>query len=123
MRLGRPRIAKSLIKAWLAGNCPRSLPLRGGELHHLRPLVGVAQPELAEFRGGEHDRPPAHLGEARRDARIGEAGIDLAAERAGPVTASARSAPERMCGSEFGKASIPASTRPPMRSAIIGAPP
>src|SRR5262249_56626466 len=81
MRLGRPRIAKSSTKAWLAGNRPGSLPLRGGELHHLRPLVGVAQPELAEFRGGEHDRPPAHLGEARRAARIGDAGIDLAAER------------------------------------------
>jgi hypothetical protein len=28
-----------------------------------------------------------------------------------------------MCGSEFGKASIPACTRPPIKSVTIGAPP
>src|SRR6516162_2037795 len=77
----RPRIADPATKAWFEGDRPRPLPLRGGELHHLRPLVGIAHPELTEFRGGEHDRPPAHLGEARRDARIGEAGVDLAVER------------------------------------------
>jgi hypothetical protein len=34
-----------------------------------------------------------------------------AADRTGPVSASARSAPERMCASEFGKASMPACTQ------------
>src|SRR5262249_1035240 len=151
----------------LAPAASQLLALRGGEFHHLGPLVGVAPPELAEFLRAHDDRPPAHLGEARRDARIGEAGVDLAIERgndrrrragghartgpapppptphpprpctarprprtsapgaggAAPVPASARTAPEGMCGSEFGNASTPASTRPPMRSVTIGAPP
>jgi hypothetical protein len=47
----------------------------------------------------------------------------MASDRAAPVTASARSAPLWMCGSEFGKASMPACTRPPIKSVTIGAPP
>ena len=61
--------------------------LRGGEFHHLGPLVGVAPPELAEFHRVHDDRPPAHLGQARRDARIGEAGVDLTVTIAAGVPA------------------------------------
>src|SRR5262249_57548918 len=49
---------------------PRLLSLRGGELRHLGPLVGVAPPELAELLGRDEDRPPAHFGEAPPDPRI-----------------------------------------------------
>ena len=43
--------------------------------------------------------------------------------RCGDITASARTAPLRMCGSEFGSASTPAWIRPEIRSVSIGAPP
>ena len=48
----------------------------------------------------------------------GSAGV-----RAFDRTASARTEPLLMCGSEFGSASTPAWTRPEIRSVIIGAPP
>ena len=43
--------------------------------------------------------------------------------RARDSTASARTAPLLMCGSEFGSASTPAWIRPEIMSVIIGAPP
>src|SRR5262249_61807698 len=85
----------------LAPAASQLLALRGGEFHHLGPLVGIAPPELAGFLRARDDRPPAHLGEARRDARVGEAGVDLAIEwqrsppacRRAPPGPSSRSPP------------------------------
>src|SRR5437588_4636833 len=55
------------------------LPRR--ELHHLRPLLGVAPPHRAERFGRHQNGLPADLGEPRGDARIGEPSVDLAVER------------------------------------------
>src|SRR5262249_60069408 len=56
----RPRIADPSTNAWSEGDRSRSLPLRGGELHHLRPLVRIAHPHLTQFPAREPHPPPPH---------------------------------------------------------------
>src|SRR5262249_5072409 len=71
----------SALMSGLAGSGhPQSVQLDAREFHHLAPLIGFVDDELAEVGGRPRNHHYAKVGETRLDLGIGEARIDLFVE-------------------------------------------